>query len=237
MLVAPLGLPGHAVLEPFRAMARGENLARRHGNTWNHPHGWGIVYQDDGRLRCYRSARPCWDDPDFDAFKKARVFLLHARRKTNGDVSSENSHPFSLEVDGRTWFFCHNGTVHDPLPPLHERAGADSTDSYRLFCKLAAEGLGGNPGAALRSVYGQLRDFTSLNTFLFEEQELWAVCRWTKDEAYYTLHLAESEAGPLVSSEPLDGVDVAWTALTNGSVLRIDRRTGAIGRQALSGSS
>ncbi len=231
MLAAPFGLPGHAVLEPFRAMARGENPARRHGNAWDHPHGWGIVYAEGGRFRCHRSARPCWDDPDFDAFGEARVFLLHARKATNGTVCAENAHPFSREVDGRTWFFCHNGTVRDPLPSPEGPADADSTDSCRLFRNLAAEGLGADPGAALRSVYGGLRDYTSLNTFLLEERELWTVCRWMKDEAYYTLHLGESRGGPLVSSEPLDGVGEAWTPLTNGSVLRVDRRTGAVERQ------
>jgi predicted glutamine amidotransferase len=234
MLAAPLGLPGHAVLGPFRAMARGENRARRHGNAWNHPHGWGIVYGEGARLRCHRSARPCWDDPDFDAFGKARVFLLHARKATNGTVCAENAHPFSRDVDGTAWFFCHNGTVRDPLPFPEERADADSTDSYRLFQSLASEDLRASPGAALRSAYGGLRDFTSLNTFLLGDRELWAVCRWMRDEAYYTLHLGESRGGPLVSSEPLDGVGKTWTSLPNGSVLRVDRRTGAVERQILS---
>ncbi len=233
MMVAPLGLPGCAILEPFRAMARGKNPARKHGNAWDHPHGWGIVYEDGGRLRAYRSPLACWEDPTFDEYAEVRIFLLHARRKTNGDVSVKNSHPFSLEVGGGTWFFCHNGTVRDPLSPPQEPAGEDSTDSYRLFRKLASEGLGANPGAALRSVYGGLRDYTSLNTLLLEERELWVVCRWANDEAYYTLHLGESQGGPIVSSEPLEGVGRAWTALPNGSVLRIDRRTGALERQTL----
>lgn len=237
MLAAPLGLPGYAVLEPFRAMARGENPARKHGNAWDHPHGWGIVYGEGAQLRCHRSARPCWDDPDFDAFREARVFLLHARKATNGTVRAENAHPFSRDVNGTAWFFCHNGTVRDPLPSPEGPADANSTDSYRLFHSLPPEDFRVSPGAALRSVYGGLRDYTSLNTFLLGDRELWAVCRWMKDkdEAYYTLHLGESQGSPLVSSEPLDGVGGAWTPLTNGSVLRVDRRTGAVERQTLSG--
>jgi predicted glutamine amidotransferase len=234
MLVAPLGLPGRVVLPPFRAMARGENPGREHKNSWDHPHGWGVVYEERGLLRAYRSARPCWQDPAFDAFGETRIFLLHARRATNGTVSVENAHPFSLDVAGRTWFFCHNGTVHDPLPAPAGSGVAATTDSSRLFFRLAGEGLGTDTSAALRSVYGSLAHYTSLNTFLLEEQELWTICRWAKDAAYYTLYQSEAGGGPVVSSEPLPELAGAWTAMANGSVLHVDRQTGAAERTILS---
>ncbi|MDD5219161.1 MAG: class II glutamine amidotransferase [Candidatus Bipolaricaulis sp.] len=228
MLVAPRGLPGHAVLDPFRAMARGRNSRREHDHGWDHPDGWGIVYEEKGRLRAYRSAQPCWEDSTLDAFRGARVFLLHARRATNGTVSAENAHPFCREVRGRTWFFSHNGTVHDPLVVPDGEGHAATTDSHRLFLRLAAEDLSGDPAAALRSVYGSLARYTSLNTFLLEQKELWAVCRWAKDEAYYTLHVGEVGEGPVVSSEPLPELSAAWTRIPNGSLLRVDRSTEAI---------
>mgnify|MGYP001765974577 CR=1 FL=1 len=233
MLLAPRGLPGRAVLTSFRAMALGRNPGKTHDKTFDHPDGWGIVYEEDGRLKSHRSARPCWDDPDFDGFGAERVFLLHARRGTSGEVSADNAHPFSLYVDGATWFFCHNGTVRDLLPDPGERVGEASTDSCRLFRRLAAEGLGADPAGAIRSAYARLADFTSLNTLLLSDREAWAVCCWTRDGDYYTLHLGEAASGPIVSSEPLDGIGRTWVSLANGDGVRVDRRTGALERRAL----
>jgi len=185
-------------------MARGENPGREHKNSWDHPTAGESSTRRGGSFAAYRSARPCWKDPAFDVFGETRIFLLHARRATNGTVSVENAHPFSLDVAGRTWFFCHNGTVHDPLPTPAGSGVAATTDSYRLFFRLAGESLGTDTSAALRSVYGSLADYTSLNTFLLEEQELWAVCRWAKDAAYYTLYQSEADGGPvgLVGAAP-----------------------------------
>jgi len=233
MLVAPRGLPGYVVLDPFRVMARGQNPRKEHDHDWDHPDGWGIVYEEKGLLRAYRSAQPCWEDPAFDAFSGARVFLLHARRATDGTVSVENAHPFSLDVRGRTWFFGHNGTVHDPLVPPEAVGVAAATDSYRLFLRLVADGLSAAPATALRSVYGSLTRYTSLNTFLLDERELWAVCRWAKDGAYCTLHLGEAGEGPILSSEPLAKVGGAWARVPNGTLLCVDRWTAAIERTAL----
>jgi len=48
MLVAPRGLPGYVVLDPFRVMARGQNPRKEHDHDWDHPDGWGIVYEEKG---------------------------------------------------------------------------------------------------------------------------------------------------------------------------------------------
>ena len=77
------------------------------------------------------------------------------------------------------------------------------------------------------------RDFTSLNSFLFGPSDLWAVCLHTENPAYYTLTLAETEHGPIISSEPLPELGGNQTQIPNRTIFHINRRSGAIENHAL----
>jgi predicted glutamine amidotransferase len=231
MIACPLGLPGRVLIEPFLRMAEGRNALNEHNTAhgvWPHPHGWGAVYEDVGRLRAHRSVLACWDDPGLEALSDVRVFLLHARRASRGGVTLANTHPFEHEAHGGSWFFCHNGTVRDRLPTPSALTEEDSTDSAKLFGLLLPFVREGEVLEAFRAVYGGIRDFTSLNSFLLGPDALWAVGLSTENPDYYAMTLAETEAGPIVSSELLDEFAGNRTTISDGTVVRIDRRTGAI---------
>jgi predicted glutamine amidotransferase len=239
MIAAPLGLSCDCAIDPFLRMAQGRNalneLNTRFGKI-THGDGWGAVYEQEGELTVRRSTCACWKDPSLEEPRGRRVLLLHARRKSSGRVLLEDTHPFEAEVDGARWFFSHNGTVNEDLPtPSAPMKG--TTDSEQLFRLLLPFLREDRILEGFRAVYGGIRDFTSLNTFLLGPNALWAVGLYTQNPTYYTLTLTETEDGPIISSEPLPEMAGKQTRLPSGTVLRIDRRTGAIEWNALGEAS
>jgi predicted glutamine amidotransferase len=226
MLAAPSGIPGRLAADAFLRMAQGKNAVNEHNTSlghWSHGHGWGGVFESDGRMARVRSPRPCWDDGAFSRVRSESVLLLHARRASVGSQSEANSHPFLLDIDGEPWYFCHNGTIRD-LPD----DGDGATDSERFFRRLSPWLSRVDPVTAFQSVAEPLRDYSSLNSFLLGPTGLWAFCAWTDPQvkAYYTLVWAETPHGVVVASEPLAECGAGWVPLENGSALWVDRQTG-----------
>ncbi len=221
MMAAPSGIPGRLVSDAFLRMARGENALNERNTSLGlvrHGDGWGAVLEAGGRPIRVRSPQPCWDDPAFAQVRSASVRLLHARLASSGGRGEIHTHPFSIEVDGETWTFCHNGTIRD-LPD----DGSGATDSERFFRRLASMLASEDPVTAFEAAAEPLRDVTSLNSLLLGPTGLWAFCAWTDPtyRAYYTLAWAETAGGVVVASEPLVGLDARWTSMENGSVLWI----------------
>ena len=206
MIAAPLGLPGHLLIDPFLRMAQGLNDVNEHNTalgTWTHKNGWGGVYTKDEHPEIVRSVEACWEDVVVDALRDERVLLLHARRASRGGVSIENTHPFEHEIDGARWYFCHNGTVRDDLPTSSTLTTKPTTDSEKIFHLLLPHLRVGQVLRGFREVYSGFSDFTSLNTFLLGSDSFWAVSLCTQNPIYYALTLSKPPDGPVVSSEPL----------------------------------
>ena len=239
MIAAPLGLPGHRLIDPFLRVAQGRNTLNEVNTKFGeitHGDGWGAVCGQEGELTVRRSTCACWEDESIKELRDRRIFLLHARRQSSGHVVLEDTHPFEAGVDGTRWLFCHNGTVNEDLPaPATPTEG--TTDSERLFHLLLPYLRDDRALEGFRAVYGGIRRFTSLNTFLLGPDALWAVGLCTQNPTYYTLALTETEDGPIVSSEPLPKLAGKQTPLPSGTILRIDRRTGAIKRNVLGAAS
>lgn len=82
----------------------------------NNPHGYGIVIKRKGKLEVIRECPEGGNDPEViyrilkdneDAYR-----VLHVRWKTKGDISLENTQPFTVYDDGkRKVVFMHNGTL------------------------------------------------------------------------------------------------------------------------------
>ncbi len=227
MILAPAGIPGERLVEPFLRMAQGRNA--RHElylcpGHFQHPDGWGAVIEDGGQLLRVRGTSPCWESEGLEALADRRVFLLHARRASVGAVAIHNVHPFERDALGRRWFFCHNGTIRDPLarPP-----GAEGdTDSEAYFGVLLDALARPAAAEAFALAAGSLEDYTSLDAFMLCESEAFAVCAWHELEAYYTLQACETPDGPIFSSEPLVEFGTSWQALADGEIRRVDRSSG-----------
>ena len=116
-------------------------------------------------------------------------------------------------------FLAHNGTIHD-VDPLGETMG---TDSQRLVEWLVARWRPRTPDRlteVLRALAGMIRDYTAINLLLTEGTCLYALCLYTRDSDYYTLHWREEDDGVVVASEPIDDRP-GWKAFRNGELLVI----------------
>ncbi len=186
MMAAPSGIPGRVVADAFLRMARGENALNERNTSLGlvkHGDGWGAVLETGGRTIRVRSPRPCWDDPAFAQVQSTSVRLLHARLASSAGRGEVHAHPFSTEIDGETWTFCHNGTIRD-LPD----DGSGATDSERFFRRLAPMLASTDPVTAFETVAAPLRDVTSLNSLLLGPTGLWAFCVWTDPSLPRVLH-------------------------------------------------
>jgi len=182
----------------------------RSQGEYDHPDGWGAVYEADGKLEVIRSVLPFWSDPKVELLAERPVFLLHARHASVGAVTEENTHPFVEERFGKAFYFCHNGTIDDLLISGYP----GGTDSLRYFRYLLDRFDERDPEGSLSRAVLDLDDFTAANAFLLTDQFLCVINRYRKYPRYYTVH----RTGDLFSSEPLPEIAADWEPLVNGTV-------------------
>ncbi len=223
MVAAPFGIRGDRIIEPFVRMARGENALHEHNTAlgeFQHPDGWGTVYKEGESYEAHRSARPCWKDNDLERFKDRKIIILHARRASRGIVNLANVHPFHIEHNGRSWYFCHNGTIDDPAIASYR----GETDSERYFRFLLDHLHINDPLASIGAALNRLHNYTSLNAFLTDGDHFYVINRFSSSPRYYTLHLHQGSDGPIVSSEELQDVAKTWEPLKNGQIIVFQNR-------------
>ena len=116
-----------------------------------HADGWGIAVHDTNvGWKVTKRSASAGRDPEFDATAAdaTGAFLIaHVRKRTVGEVSFENTHPFRRG----DWVFAHNGTIErmselQTAVPSTSDATAGNTDSELLFAFLMAR-LASHPAA------------------------------------------------------------------------------------------
>ena len=218
-------------MSPFERMATGMNKLSEYNRQlgmYTHGHGWGAVLQGQSEDHTARSAHACWAKDELLVLQDQHVLILHARMASQGAIHLDNVHPFRAQCNEKVWNFCHNGTVNQQLTVPQTLSKSDCTDSEAVFHQLLPYLKTSRIIEGFRSIYGAIHDFTSLNTLLLGPDALWVVCLYTEMPEYYTLHLTQTERGPIVSSEPVSEFDSQWDALSSGQILSIDRASGAI---------
>ena len=94
-----------------------QGFCKRGGDTDVHAHGWGVVFYQDGGIRQFHDMEPASTSPlaqylgqtttDFRTLN----MMGHIRFATQGALNLANQHPFTREMWGLPWCFCHNGEV------------------------------------------------------------------------------------------------------------------------------
>lgn len=116
-------------------------LALRGGAKGPHSDGWGLALYEGKAARTFLEPSAAAHSP-LAAYIKANpiktlLAIAHVRRRTRGEVSLANTHPFVRELWGRSWTFAHNGTVKGVRNwKLHHYHPIGNTDSERAFCAL-----------------------------------------------------------------------------------------------------
>ncbi len=104
-----------------------------------HRNGWGLAVLDEDDFSIEREPQKAIDSPSLRSILKCNVetsgCIAHIRKATIGEVTENNTHPFSMRDDfGRQWVLAHNGTIFDSeelAPYQYKQAG--TTDSERIL--------------------------------------------------------------------------------------------------------
>ncbi len=146
----------------------------------SHDSGWGIAaYQrsEGCEPELIRFAEAAYSDPEFARATtlSGRIFNVHVRRATMGDLSLDNTHPFLLGC----YTLGHNGTIVDYprlLSPGMDRPRGD-TDSEHLFNLLMHSYDPADPVGGLRRAIATAVErsaFSGLNVLFSDGERLYA---------------------------------------------------------------
>lgn len=128
-------------------------FCRRGGATDIHSDGWGIAFYENGGIRQFHDVEAASTSPLANYLGQQSIQTLnmigHIRFATQGTVNLSNVHPFSREMWGIIWCFCHNGEVpvfsNGQRANLKSLCGAEpaqyyspvgTTDSEAVFCAI-----------------------------------------------------------------------------------------------------
>ncbi len=159
-------------------------LMQRGGGTGPHRDGWGIAFYEGKGVRSFHDPAASVESEIACLVKsypiKSRVVISHIRQANVGNVTLENTHPFSRELWGYMWTFAHNGQLDAKLfdLPLTFYQPVGSTDSEYAFCWLLGQ---------IRQRFPQRPDdFSALNAFVH------SCCEQLRALGVYNMLLTES---------------------------------------------
>ncbi len=188
----------------------------------DHDSGWGMaVYErsDGAEPRLVRFPEAAHADGEFmNATElRGRIFNMHVRRATMGELRLENTHPFCLG----SYSLGHNGTIlRYPrlLQPAMRRPGGD-TDSEYLFNLLMHDFDDGDAVACLRETMRRAVEcspFSGLNVLFSDGEKLFAYRL-----GLFELHWLARPGQLLVSSERVTR-EPGWHSVQQDVLLTLD---------------
>jgi predicted glutamine amidotransferase len=188
----------------------------------DHDSGWGMaVYErpDGAEPRLVRFPEAAHADGEFvNATElRGRIFNMHVRRATMGELRLENTHPFCLG----SYTLGHNGTIlrYPRLLQPGMRPAEGDTDSEHLFNLLMHDFDDGDPVACLRETMRraiELSPFSGLNVLFSDGEKLFAYRL-----GLFELHWVARPGQLLVSSERVTR-EPGWHSVQQDVLLTLD---------------
>ena len=213
------------LLKDFIEVSQGKIEINEHNTEkgiFQHDSGWGLVYESASEKKVYKTIKQAWKDNKIKNFYNAEIRILHARKASVGGVKLENTHPFRFFYKGKDWFFCHNGFVGDKFPKF---AGIEGdTDSEQLFRYLLENLDEKKDVAAIKKAINKLENYTSLNSFLYNGEVLYAINCYKKYPLYYNLKILKDKGKIIISSEILPSFKGKWENLKNGQIVKVNKK-------------
>lgn len=117
-------------------------LMQRGGNTGPHKDGWGITFYEGKGCRNFKDPLPSAESPIAKLVTsypiKSESVICHIRQANSGQISLENTHPFTRNLWGKYWTYAHNGQLenHRENLPVKYHIPVGETDSEHAFCWL-----------------------------------------------------------------------------------------------------
>ncbi len=218
-------MKGYEVEDFLEAVSRMASRGRSSKESgMGHPHGWGLAAFSRGRPVLYvRETFPMWKRGFYARFG-ADVVLAHARAASVGEVSFENTHPFSVVVGDKIWFFAHNGSVRG----IEGGDALGKTDSEAMMLRLTRNGV--DPSKLVEGVREIREKFweglSSMTFLMVSADELYALKGAKERPDYFNLYVKKGERIVILASEPLD--DGNWKEMENWTLLLFRRTEGRI---------
>ncbi|MBP0973923.1 MAG: class II glutamine amidotransferase [Oscillospiraceae bacterium] len=191
-----------------------------------HPHGWGLMYED-GQRHVVKEAgcasNSMFLDDLIESIPPQTATLAHIRFATVGSINIKNCHPFTgKDNSGREWTMIHNGTIFNGRHNhRYSAVQAGNTDSERFFLFLmdtVNEHLG-------HSMKTERERFEVISRFISENapRNKLNLMIWDGDLLYVhknlinTLCFKRLGDGLLFATRPLD--DGAWVPFPVAQVI------------------
>jgi predicted glutamine amidotransferase len=188
----------------------------------DHDSGWGMaVYErpEGAEPRLLRFPEAAHADEVFNgaADTRGRIFNVHVRRATMGELAMENTHPFCLG----SYTLGHNGTIvrYPRLLEPHMRQPEGDTDSEHLFNLLMHDFDPGSPVKSLRATMRRAVEcspFSGLNVLFSDGERLFAYRL-----GLFELHWLARPGQLLVASEQVTDEE-GWHSVQQDVLLTLD---------------
>ena len=194
-----------------------------------HRNGWGLAFLDDNSVSIEKEPVRASDSLYLRNRLTGRIetarFMAHIRRATVGEVSFNNTHPFSKKDEsGRTWVLVHNGTIFDsPIISAYQYEQEGSTDSERILLYIVDQmnkhyiselnGFDANERIQLiEKIIKRLAPGNKLNIMLYDGDYFYV----HKNEEG-TLYMSERKGSVIFSTHPLQ--ESGWTEVPQNRLL------------------
>lgn len=167
-------------------------LVQRGGVTGPHVDGWGITFYEGKGSRTFKDAVQSSESHVAKLIQsypiKSEVVVSHIRQANRGEVSLENTHPFTRELWGRYWTYAHNGQLSDYQDKfvVSRYRPVGDTDSELAFCWIleqVVDKFGDTEPENMQEVYcyiatlaNQIRKLGVFNMILSDGQHLMSYC-------------------------------------------------------------
>ena len=191
-----------------------ELLKKFYSHSNRHPHGWGIMYKENGSRKVLKEAvRACDSELLSDVISEIspqKNLLAHIRFATVGSIKKDNCHPFTaVDISGREWTMIHNGTIFSGKKSnRYASTQSGDTDSERLFLSLmdTVNTRLGRSGLNERARFELINSFiidnaprNKLNIMIFDGDLL-----YVHKNLKNTLSFKRTDSGIVFSTTPLD---------------------------------
>ncbi len=203
------------------------NEAKGRG-TYVHKDGWGIAYLKGTHWTVEKSLLPLFADERKKEFYglKTKAVLIHARKRSKGELTEENTHPFFAKhrKEGEI-IFAHNGTISGKIPCSKPEKVKGSTDSERLFEAIMEQFSSEHP-EIIRETIARCKDWDGTNVILATAKKTFISVNFRRYPHYFGMVLGKKPGFACVSSERLPLLkNVTWEKIKNSEILVIDHKT------------
>lgn len=178
--------------------------------------GWGTSWLNNNNWKSYKSVKPIWEDSARGTLLfSSRIFLIHARSASfpQHKNNKEYNQPFINAKEA----FVFNGLIKGVSLHLPGMIGSQKIWSL-LQKKLLTMTTGKALKETLRIISKNSKTVQALNMGLADNKNIYALCHYSAHEDYYSLHVSQTEASTIISSEPIDGY--RFNRLSKGEVIK-----------------